>query len=1385
MEHLNTMRKTVGMMLAISSLLAARAWPQSSSRMPAQPAGFSENNYLTQNWIANAYPVGNGDLDRVNLVFFEIPDTVTSTIYFGVKDPWVNTNAHTRDDIVAAPASGQTLYLIGGADAYTASNARLINYTGNLNLAIASSGSGTGSQLASFSAPNSSVDIDSALASYGWTYFPGVQPSQGEHVGNKYYFRVAMLAPASGSYKNAYQVDVSYSDSGAPTGVSGAMSFAYDLCVGFIQSNGHLHSFYPFVDDSMSGYILYVNYDMDYSGGNMTSAAYDFSNAQSRTSALAVPSLSPNGGTSSSFYSIGAERNGTWLEDITDNTTAPAFNPSELWFVNSSDTTYDAPPTDTILKMYSSYYAPAVGHHVAISPTSAGSLTGSAVSMSIQIVDASGNPVPYVRSVYVTVSGSATISPNAMPAATNAELIATDSSGIGAFTVNDASSESVVVTLATDGNNGSSLLAGTNGSASINFQADLPPTMTSASNTTILAGATQDLAVITIADSGNPNIVVANTSIQIRIPSSLKAAFNTSQVPNVAVTGTGTVGALTLTASVLTIPIINNFGTTDTLAIGSTTRLQLFGNSASSGYLEMSYDNGTTWNVVDNKVITITDPNPTYVWSGGTSESWVLAGNWSGGTAPSANDGSENIMVPNGCAHYPLLPGTNWNIRNLTIDAAASITVGANNLTVAGSISNAGNIILSGAGTISKNDTAKGTVTYSGGGQTVIDFVGVDYYNLSVTGTETASGIAVANNLAASSGTLTLGGAMTVGNAATLGAGATLDLAGWSLTVTASFVSSGTLASSAAGSSLSCAAFTADGSSIISNVASNSISASGAVSIQGTFLNAVNGGLTMSGSGMTLSATPQIGSLTISGTVSLGAALSLAGNMMILGSGSLDVTANNYGITVAENWANSGTFAARAGSVTMNNSAAQTLNRGASAFYALTKSGAGILSLASSALAATNLIVNGGTLALGALGASVGALAANAPVTQATGAITVTGATTIAVGTGVDFTLTNASNDFQGLVSITSGQNVSLSDANGIQLGASTVSGTLTIAAAGSITQTGAIAAAVLAVSDTGANTLLDSQSNSIAQLGAISAAGRTFALNSGVAVSQAASTSITAAGLLLLGSGGYTFTNTGNQVATIAASTSADLSYRDADGLDIGTVIGTATTNGIAVGTHAVTLQTGAALSQSQPLGASSLALTTVGGASLGAANAVSSFTATNNASGAIALVNAVPLTIGAAGISQYAGGTVSVQNMGAVVLSGNVGAGSSGTITIGTGGTGTLTRTAGTLTADTINLQTTASSTGQIGASGTPILTAAGGAASTTLNLGQGSALAGAYVSHTGALSLSAPSIPTNAAIWIRSSGLLSLPALAHLHRDAEPLPPIGHDACDEWSS
>jgi hypothetical protein len=96
----------------------------------------------------------------------------------------------------------------------------------------------------------------------------------------------------------------------------------------------------------------------------------------------------------------------------------------------------------------------------------------------------------------------------------------------------------------------------------------------------------------------------------------------------------------------------------------------------------MSVDGGATWSSVDDKLITILDPNPTYTWSGNTDTSWTTGSNWAGGTAPSLNNGTENIIIPGGKPNYPVLPDADWSINQLTIDAGASLTIGANNLTI-------------------------------------------------------------------------------------------------------------------------------------------------------------------------------------------------------------------------------------------------------------------------------------------------------------------------------------------------------------------------------------------------------------------------------------------------------------------------------------------------------------------------------------------------------------------------------------------------------------------------------------------------------------------------------------------------------------------------------
>ena len=94
----------------------------------------------------------------------------------------------------------------------------------------------------------------------------------------------------------------------------------------------------------------------------------------------------------------------------------------------------------------------------------------------------------------------------------------------------------------------------------------------------------------------------------------------------------------------------------------------------------------------------------------------------------------------------------------------------------------------------------------------------------------------------------------------------------------------------------------------------------------------------------------------------------------------------------------------------------------------------------------------------------------NGALTQSSGkALTVEGTTTLAAGEGNDITLGNFNdgspvNNFVGPVSVTSGKNVTLSDFDSLDLGTSTVSGTLniTVGGSGNVTQSGAVNAAKL-----------------------------------------------------------------------------------------------------------------------------------------------------------------------------------------------------------------------------------------------------------------------------------------------------------------------------------
>src|SRR5206468_1483085 len=128
----------------------------------------------------------------------------------------------------------------------------------------------------------------------------------------------------------------------------------------------------------------------------------------------------------------------------------------------------------------------------------------------------------------------------------------------------------------------------------------------------------------------------------------------------------------------------------------------------------------------------------------------------------------------------------------------------------------------------------------------------------------------------------------------------------------------------------------------------------------------------------------------------------------------------------------------------------------------------------------------------------------NGSLTQS-GALAVTGRTTVAAGAGNNITLNNVGNNFS-TVGITSGNNVMLQDANALILGASTVSGTLDVTNAGALPRSAALAVTGTTLAAGAANSItLNNAANDFRTVGVTS--GLNVSLADANALALAAST--------------------------------------------------------------------------------------------------------------------------------------------------------------------------------------------------------------------------------------------------------------------------------------
>jgi filamentous hemagglutinin family protein len=197
------------------------------------------------------------------------------------------------------------------------------------------------------------------------------------------------------------------------------------------------------------------------------------------------------------------------------------------------------------------------------------------------------------------------------------------------------------------------------------------------------------------------------------------------------------------------------------------------------------------------------------------------------------------------------------------------------------------------------------------------------------------------------------------------------------------------------------------------------------------------------------------------------------------------------------------------------------------------------------------------------------------------GNVTVAGTTTLAAGAGNDIILNNA-DDFGGAVSVASGRNVQLTDVNAIDLGASTISGTLTVNAGGDITDSGnlivandanfATAGGSSIILDQGGNTFNGAvnfgstgggnlQNVTVVDTTAFDITGvavnGTFSVTSGGDVTQ--SGSVIAPNFGVTSAGSVTLNNPANQVGTLAIDANGAVIFREANNtlLTIGTAGG------------------------------------------------------------------------------------------------------------------------------------------------------------------------------------------------------------------------------------
>ena len=613
---------------------------------------------------------------------------------------------------------------------------------------------------------------------------------------------------------------------------------------------------------------------------------------------------------------------------------------------------------------------------------------------------------------------------------------------------NDTTTAAQIVTndLTLDPGAGNTVALGTDATTAVVASLELDDNeLNQISATTITIGDT-DIGAVTLdmtgsytASSGNLAIITGST-INDAIAGTAFSSTGTLTLTsgsNIGNAGGGADG-LTTDVNVFTVNSSggNNVTVTDTGAGGDTTY-----NVATGGAGNITLTQ-TTNNLIAGNISTTgtVDVNSTAAAISQTGT--ITAGTLTGSAGTTVTLNGNNVITNLGAFTSNGAFSLNDSAGGLTLTGSvttsgtgsASITttggalaLGTNNVTGVG-VSLTGTGVTSSAGSTVNGGTGDILIDGNGG---VINLAG-DLTTTSVSGTATTIRDATTVSL----------GNVTVGTGATgtviLGVGG--DITG-AVTQTG-IITANTLTGNTANT------VTLNGNNVITNL--------GAFTSNGAFsLNDNAGGLNVTGALDNTTGTVNVS--TSGGTLDIGANIDSTGFGLTLTGVGVSQSAG----TVLSSTA---TVNAGAGNISLN----QTTNDFTGA-VSLNSTGASVV------VQDTNSIDLGASTVSGSLDVT-----ANGAITDS-GTVTVAGTTTLAAGAGNDITLDEAASNYS-TVAITSGRDVAITDANALDLGASTVSGALTVTAtAGDITDSGNVSvtnAATFNANAAGANIILDSAGN-------------------------------------------------------------------------------------------------------------------------------------------------------------------------------------------------------------------------------------------------------------------------------------------------------------------